>query len=74
MEGKWAWTPERLKELRLSLKMNRNQFAKLIGTTANLITSLEEGKHKPSMEIFLNICNIMKISPHYFFTYIVFKD
>jgi len=41
-------TPKEVLTLRMRMKLNKKEFGKLIGVTAETITNWERGKYKPS--------------------------
>ncbi len=52
---------ERIKKLRKSLDLTQQEFAKRIGTTANVLTNYETGRRNPSSSVINNICKTFHV-------------
>lgn len=52
----------RIRKLRKSLDLTQQQFAKKIGTTANVLTHYETGRRNPSSSVINNICKTFDVS------------
>lgn len=53
---------ERIKELRKSLDITQQEFAKRIGSTQNIIASYEIGRRNPSSAVVNNICKEFNVN------------
>lgn len=56
---------QRVKKRRQSLKMKQTELAKKLGISNNHLSSIETGKQKPSLEIFIQICEELRVTPDY---------
>lgn len=45
--------------------LKQNTFAEKIGLSNNYLSSIERGKEKPSLEVIVNICNALQVTPDY---------
>lgn len=45
--------------------LKQNTLAERIGISNNYLSSIERGKEKPSLEIFVSICNALQVTPDY---------
>lgn len=52
----------RIKKLRKTLDLTQAEFAKRIGTTANVLTHYETGRRNPSSSVINNICKTFNVS------------
>lgn len=54
------WTPDKIKELRKSLKLSQENFGTLVGVSRDYVIKLEKGVRKPSktLGILMGICRI----------------
>ena len=55
----------RIKVRRKELKMKQTELAELLEISNNHMSSIENGRQKPSMDIFIKICNFLNVSPDY---------
>ena len=55
----------RIKIRRKELKIKQSDLAELIDISNNHISSIETGKQKPSMDIFIKLCDALKVTPDY---------
>jgi len=58
---------ERLARLRLAKGVSARKMSEDIGRNANYINKVENNKMFPSMPVFFDICEYLKISPSEFF-------
>ena len=65
MEYKYETMGLRIAKRRKSLKIQQNVLAELIGISNNHMSSIERGKETPSLDIFVAICNALKVTPDY---------
>lgn len=57
--------PNRIKELRKKHNMLQDTLARLVGTTQQTISKIENGKVIPSIDIIINIANVFNVSIDY---------
>ncbi len=57
---------ERLKVVRKELKYSQEKLGSLIGYGNTTINGYESGTNKPSLDVFIKLCNIFKRDPNYF--------
>ena len=55
----------RIKSRRIALRMKQYELAKQLEISNNHLSSIEKGKEKPSIDLLLKICNILKVTPDY---------
>lgn len=55
----------RIKIRRRELKIKQSELAEMIDISNNHISSIETGKQKPSMDIFIKLCDALKVTPDY---------
>lgn len=55
----------RIKLRRKEQKIKQSELAELLNISNNHMSSIENGRERPSLEILLSICNILKITPDY---------
>ena len=56
---------KRIKLRRNELKIKQAELAETLGISNNHMSSIETGKERPSMEVFINICEELKVTPDY---------
>ena len=56
---------QRIAKRRTQTGLRQNVLADLIGISNNYLSSLERGKEKPSLEVIINICNVLQVTPDY---------
>lgn len=61
----YAIMGNRIKIRRKELKLTQTQLAEMLDVSNNHISSIENGREKPSFEVFLQICEILKVTPDY---------
>lgn len=64
---------KRLTALRMARGISAREMSLSIGMTANYINSIESGENYPSMAMFFEICDYLKLSPKEFFGYTELK-
>jgi DNA-binding transcriptional regulator YiaG len=52
-----------LTKARESMHLTRREFAELIGVSCEHVRSLEYGRVKPSSQVLLKMCNVLKSVP-----------
>ena len=55
----------RMSTRRKSLKMTQTELAERLGASNNHISAIETGNQKPSMDMFIKICNELRTTPDY---------
>lgn len=55
----------KLKSLRKSKKLSQADLAKKVGKTTWAISSYEQGKSYPSIDVLINLCSIFDVSSDY---------
>ena len=65
---------QKLKERRKFLKMTQKSLASKLGCTFQQIQKYEAGLNKISLSILLKLCEILKCTPHYFFSNFYLSD
>ena len=55
----------RIKQRRKELNMKQAQLAEEVEISNNHMSSIENGKQKPSLDIFINICKSLGVTPDY---------
>ncbi|MGE5343262.1 MAG: helix-turn-helix transcriptional regulator, partial [Candidatus Omnitrophota bacterium] len=53
---------ERLKQIRLALKLNQAQMAKSINVSNTAISEIENGKYKPGYDFFMSLVKIHRVN------------
>jgi transcriptional regulator with XRE-family HTH domain len=56
---------ERVREIRLKLKLNQQEFAKGVGMTAPSLSEIENGKYRPGHDFFYNIARSYNVNIYY---------
>lgn len=56
---------KRIKLRRKELSIKQTELAETLGISNNHMSSIETGKQKPSLDIFVNICIQLNVSPDY---------
>lgn len=56
---------QRIAARRKTLKIKQHILAEKIGISNNHLSSIERGKQQPSLEVFVAICNALKVTPDY---------
>lgn len=56
---------QRIAKRRMQTGLKQNVLAGLIGISNNYLSSIERGKEKPSLEVIVNICNALQVTPDY---------
>lgn len=55
----------RIKIRRKELKLKQSELAENLDISNNHMSSIETGKQKPSMDIFIKLCDELKVTPDY---------
>ena len=55
----------RIKQRRKALKIKQSELAEMVNISNNHMSSIETGKQKPSIDIFIKICDCLKVTPDY---------
>lgn len=65
MELDYSGLGQRIAKRRIQAGIRQNALADIIGISNNYLSSIERGKEKPSLEIIINICNVLHVTPDY---------
>ncbi len=65
MELDYTGIGQRIAKRRIQAGLKQNTLAEKIGISNNYLSSIERGKEKPSLEIIVNICNALQVTPDY---------
>lgn len=65
MELNYTGIGQRIARRRIQTGLKQNTLAEKIGISNNYLSSIERGKEKPSLEIIVNICNSLQVTPDY---------
>lgn len=65
MELDYIRLGKRIAQRRKQLKLKQNVLAEMLGISNNYLSSIECGKEHPSLEIIVNICNTLQVTPDY---------
>ena len=63
MELNYTGLGQRIAQRRIQMGLKQNVLAESIGISNNYLSSIERGKEKPSLEIIVNICNALQVTP-----------
>lgn len=55
----------RIKSRRKELRIKQSELAESLDISNNHISSIENGREKPSLDMFLKICDELKVTPDY---------
>lgn len=64
----------KLKEYREGLKVNQQEFGKMVGVSRQTISLIERGDYSPSVTLALKIASVLKVSVEDIFRYEEEKD
>ncbi len=56
----------RIKTRRKEFRMKQNELAERLGISNNHMSSIENGREKPSLDTLISICNELNVTPDYF--------
>ncbi|MDY2594215.1 MAG: helix-turn-helix transcriptional regulator [Oliverpabstia sp.] len=56
---------QRIKLRRKELKISQTELAELIDVSNNHMSNIENAKTKPSMDNFIKLCEVLKVTPDY---------
>lgn len=65
MEFQYRDMGTRIKIRRKELKIKQAELAEALGISNNHMSSIENGRQKPSLDTFIAICSSLKVSPDY---------
>lgn len=65
MEFQYIDMGMRIKIRRKELKIKQADLAEKLGISNNHMSAIENGKQKPSLDVFIEICNCINVSPDY---------
>lgn len=56
---------KRIKTRRKELRIKQAELAEMLNISNNHMSSIESGRQKPSLDIFIGICNQLNVTPDY---------
>lgn len=65
MELNYTGIGRRIAQRRLQMGLKQNILAERLDISNNYLSSIERGKEKPSLEVIVNICNVLQVTPDY---------
>ena len=65
MEQQYVQMENRIKVRRKELDIKQSKLAEMVDISNNHISSIETGRQKPSMDIFIKLCDALKVTPDY---------
>lgn len=65
MEFQYSNMGIRIRIRRKELKIKQAELAEILGISNNHMSSIENGKQKPSLDTFIRICKCLSVSPDY---------
>lgn len=65
MEVNYTVMGNRIAQRRNHLKLKQRTLAEQLGISNNYLSGIEHGKEKPSLEIFVALCNALGVTPDY---------
>lgn len=65
MDCQYSDMGARIRIRRKELQIKQAELAEVLGISNNHMSSIENGKQKPSIDIFVGICNCLNVSPDY---------
>lgn len=65
MELNYTGIGQRIAKRRLQMGLKQNILAERLDISNNYLSSIERGKEKPSLEVIVNICNVLQVTPDY---------
>lgn len=65
MESLYQEMGERIKIRRKELKMKQSELAEKLEISNNHMSSIENGRQKPSMDSFIRICTCLNVTPDF---------
>lgn len=65
MELNYIGIGQRIAKRRIQMGLKQNMLAERLDLSNNYLSSIERGKEKPSLEVIVNICNALQVTPDY---------
>ena len=65
MTSQYAEMGRRIKLRRKELKIKQSEMAESLNISNNHLSSIETGKQKPSLDLFISICEYLNVTPDY---------
>lgn len=65
LEQQFIQMGQRIKTRRKELRIKQTELAELLDISNNHMSSIETGKQKPSLDIFVMICEQLQVTPDY---------
>lgn len=65
MEDNMNAMGKRIADRRAKLNIRQNILAERVGISNNHMSNIENGHERPSLEVFISICNTLRVTPDY---------
>lgn len=65
MEQQFIEMGNRIRMRRKALNMKQSELAELLGISNNHMSSIENGKQKPSLDAFIKLCECLDVTPNH---------
>lgn len=65
MELNYTGIGLRIAKRRIQMGLKQNTLAEKLNISNNYLSSIERGKEKTSLEVIVNICNALQVTPDY---------
>ena len=65
MEDNMNAMGKRIADRRAKLNIRQNALAESVGISNNHMSNIENGHERPSLEVFISICNTLRVTPDY---------
>ena len=65
MDVQYKSIGKRIKLRKKELNIKQNELAEKLNISNNHLSSVENGREKPSLELLLNICELLNVTPDY---------
>lgn len=66
MELDYEAMGKRIAKRRVHMGLKQTQLAEQTGISNNYLSGIERGKEKPSLEVLMKLCRLLKVTPDYF--------
>lgn len=65
MENSLMEMGNRIAARRKDLKISQNQLAEEVDISSKHMSNIERGRERPSFEVFIGLCNALRVTPDY---------
>ena len=66
MELDYEAMGQRIAKRRVHMGLKQTRLAEQAGISNNYLSGIERGKEKPSLEVLMKLCRLLKVTPDYF--------